>query len=171
MDDSNKIHPAPKDPPEDNGSPEDNVERQRLRPVFGDDESGDARPRDFLTGFLEEKPDQADNADFQDSADDQPALKARVIEAIQSIFDPEIPVNIYELGLIYAVRINDEQDVLVTMTLTTPHCPVAESMPNDVQTRVEMVEGVRTSRVELVWDPPWDPSLMSEAAQLELGFL
>jgi len=98
-------------------------------------------------------------------------LRTSVIDALSQIYDPEIPVNIYELGLIYDVKVADNGDVDVIMTLTTPHCPVAESMPGEVETRVRDVAGVNDVKVELVWDPPWDMTMMSEAARLELGFL
>ena len=94
-----------------------------------------------------------------------------MVEALREIFDPEIPVNIYDLGLIYGVDVTPEADVVVTMTLTTPHCPVAESMPGEVELRVSTVPGVRDAEVNLVWDPAWDPSKMSDEARLELGML
>ena len=93
-----------------------------------------------------------------------------MIEALKDIYDPEIPVNIYDLGLIYGVEI-DEGHAIVTMTLTTPHCPVAESMPGEVELRVGAVPGVGDCEVELVWHPPWDPQKMSDEAKLELGML
>ena len=105
------------------------------------------------------------------AGDGKQELKARVIDALSQIYDPEIPVNIYELGLIYDVKVADNDDIHVVMTLTTPHCPVAESMPGEVETRVRDVEGVNDVNVELVWDPPWDMTMMSEAARLELGFM
>ena len=98
-------------------------------------------------------------------------LQEAVIEALKSIYDPEIPVDIYELGLIYDVAISEDGDAVVTMTLTTPHCPVAESMPGEVELRVLSVPGIRDAEVKLVWDPPWDPSKMSDEARLELGML
>ncbi|GAA4749738.1 hypothetical protein GCM10023264_15160 [Sphingomonas daechungensis] len=123
------------------------------------------RKRDYLTGFLsgETKP-----------VDEPPAnedLTSNVIDALKSIYDPEIPVDIYELGLIYDVVISEDGDAVVTMTLTTPHCPVAESLPNEVELRVLSVPGIRDAEVKLVWDPPWDPSKMSDEARLELGML
>ena len=123
------------------------------------------RKRDYLEGFLAQKPPADDPA--------QPggALYEAVIDAIKEIFDPEIPVNIYDLGLIYGVDIVDEAHATVTMTLTTPHCPVAESMPAEVELRVMSVPGVATAEVKLVWDPPWDPQKMSDDAKLELGML
>jgi FeS assembly SUF system protein len=99
------------------------------------------------------------------------ALKQAVIEMLSTVTDPEIPVNIYELGLIYEVEINADGDTRVIMTLTTPNCPVAESMPGEVEERVASVPGVRGVAVEVVWDPPWTPDRMSEAAKLELGLI
>ena len=95
-------------------------------------------------------------------------LREQVIAAIITVFDPEIPVNIYDLGLIYQIDI-DKDHVDIQMTLTTPACPVAGELPQQVQTAVEMVEGVGSAKVDLVWDPPWDRSRMSEDAQLALG--
>jgi len=123
------------------------------------------RKRDYLEGFLAEKP--------QGLATGEPggAIYDGVIAALKEIFDPEIPVNIYDLGLIYGVEVSDDGGVAVTMTLTTPHCPVAESMPGEVELRVGAVPGVRDAEVNLVWDPPWDMSNMSDEAKLELGML
>ena len=99
------------------------------------------------------------------------ALEARVIDVLKTIFDPEIPVNIYELGLIYKVRIEDPDQVYIKMTLTSPQCPVAESLPIEVESKVNALEEVSRAFVEIVWEPPWNPEMMSEAAKLELGFL
>jgi len=93
-----------------------------------------------------------------------------VVDALKSIFDPEIPVNIYELGLIYAIKIDEECQVDVTMTLTSPACPEAQSLPPAVEAEVRAVEGVKAAKVEVVWEPPWGPDRMSEAAKLQLGF-
>ena len=98
------------------------------------------------------------------------ALRDQVIEVLKGIYDPEIPVNIYELGLIYEVTVDDETNVHVLMTLTSPMCPVAESLPPEVEEKVAAVDGVASARVEVTWDPPWDPEMMSEAAKLELDF-
>jgi len=125
-----------------------------------------ARKRDYLAGFLsgETESEPAVGADNED-------LKDRIIETLKSIYDPEIPVDIYELGLIYDIEVSEDGDAVVTMTLTTPHCPVAESMPSEVEMRVLSVPGVRDAEVKLVWDPPWDPSKMTDEARLELGML
>lgn len=98
-------------------------------------------------------------------------LEGRIIEAISTIYDPEIPVNIYELGLIYDLQIAADDRVRVEMTLTSPACPVAGSLPGEVEQKVRDVEGVRDVVLDLVWDPPWTPERMSEAARLELGFM
>ena len=123
------------------------------------------RKRDYLEGFLAQQP-QGENP-----TEPGGALYESVVDALREIFDPEIPVNIYDLGLIYGVDVSPEADVVVTMTLTTPHCPVAESMPAEVELRVSSVRGVRDAEVNLVWDPPWDPAKMSDEARLELGML
>ena len=98
-------------------------------------------------------------------------IEAQVIEALRTCFDPEIPVNIYELGLIYDVKVEPAGAVEVRMTLTSPHCPVAQSLPAEVEARIKEVPGVTDARVEVVWDPPWELSRMSEAAKLQLGML
>lgn len=132
-------------------------------------------------GYLEEFLKGEDSMDLQGEAVPQPsesdaaaeggALQERVVEALRQIYDPEIPVNIYELGLIYGVDVDDTNNVDVTMTLTTPHCPVAETMPGEVESKVRSVEGVNDVDVNLVWDPPWDMTKMSDEARLELGLL
>ena len=123
------------------------------------------RKKDYLEGFLAQKP-QTENPTAPGGE-----LYENVLDALRGIFDPEIPVNIYDLGLIYGVDVSDEADVMVTMTLTTPHCPVAESMPSEVELRCSAVPGVRDAEVNLVWDPPWGPAKMSDEARLELGML
>jgi FeS assembly SUF system protein len=106
-----------------------------------------------------------------DSIDESHPLVAKVIEVIRGVFDPEIPVNIYELGLIYSVDVNDKNDVHVKMTLTAPACPVAGTLPRDVENRINAIPEVNNATVEVVWDPPWSKERMSEAALLELGLL
>ncbi len=106
-----------------------------------------------------------------DAEMDTDYIKQQVINAIQTVYDPEIPVNIWELGLIYDVSVNDKAEVHVQMTLTAPACPVAGTLPGEVEQRIKMVKEVRDASVELVWDPPWTQDRMSEEAQLELGIL
>ena len=123
------------------------------------------RKIDYLEGFLAAKPEGVSPG--EPGGD----VYEGVIAALKEIYDPEIPVNIYDLGLIYGVEVTDDGAVSVTMTLTTPHCPVAESMPGEVELRVGAVPGVRDCEVNLVWDPPWDMAKMSDEAKLELGML
>ena len=96
-------------------------------------------------------------------------IKSKVIEVVKKIYDPEIPVNIYELGLIYKIDVDEKNKVNVDMTLTSPNCPVAESLPNEVKKNIKKVEGVSDVNLNLVWEPPWDKDKMSEAAKLELN--
>lgn len=123
------------------------------------------RKPDYLEGFLAQQPAAAP------ASEPGGDLYESVIDALKEIYDPEIPVNIYELGLIYGVDVTADHHVVVTMTLTTPHCPVAESMPGEVELRVGAVPGVGSAEVNLIWDPPWDPAKMSDEAKLELGML
>ena len=123
------------------------------------------RKRDYLDGFLKKEPEG------EGAGGPGGALQQAVVAALKEIYDPEIPVNIYDLGLIYGVEASDEGDVTVIMTLTTPHCPVAESMPGEVELRAASVPGVRDAEVNLVWDPPWGPEKMTDEARLELGML
>lgn len=123
------------------------------------------RKRDYLAGFLAQKPTGVPAGEPGGEVYDA------IIVALKEIYDPEIPVNIYDLGLIYGVEVTDDGHAVVTMTLTTPHCPVAESMPAEVELRVGSVPGVGVADVNLVWDPPWDPQKMSDEAKLELGML
>ena len=98
-------------------------------------------------------------------------LQSRIIEALETCYDPEIPVDIYRLGLVYDMDIDDDGDVEIKMTLTTPNCPVATSLPDMVQSRISAIPGVRHANVEIVWDPPWGPGKMSDSAKLQLGML
>lgn len=122
------------------------------------------REPDYLEGFLNEKPAPVVEASSGDTLVDE------IVSALRQIFDPEIPVNIYDLGLIYNVEV-DGGHANVTMTLTTPHCPVAETMPGEVEMRVISVPGVSSADIHLVWEPPWDPGRMSDEAKLEMGML
>ncbi|HWP56329.1 MAG TPA: SUF system Fe-S cluster assembly protein [Candidatus Acidoferrales bacterium] len=108
---------------------------------------------------------------MEDSPGKALVLEAQVIEALRTCFDPEIPVNIYELGLIYDVRVEASGLARVRMTLTAPNCPAAQSLPLEVEEKIRSVPGITAVEVEVVWDPPWDPSKMSEAAKLQLGML
>lgn len=98
-------------------------------------------------------------------------LQEEVIETIRLCYDPEIPVNIYDLGLVYEIEVNELGEVKIIMTLTSPMCPVAESLPKEVQYRVEEIDQVKEVEVEVVWDPPWNPGMMSEEAKLELNMM
>jgi FeS assembly SUF system protein len=102
-------------------------------------------------------------------APDRARLREEVVAVLRTVYDPEIPVDIYELGLVYEVEVDEDAHVNVRMTLTSPMCPVAESLPPEVEEKVAALEGVASARVEITWDPPWDPEMMSEAAKLELG--
>ncbi|MEI6484792.1 MAG: DUF59 domain-containing protein [Sphingomonadales bacterium] len=124
---------------------------------------GEPHTPDYLDGFLKQKPEPV-------AVDADTALVDEIVAALRQIHDPEIPVNIYDLGLIYGVEIANGH-ATITMTLTTPHCPVAESMPGEVEIRVCAVPGVQSCDVNLVWDPAWDPGKMSDEARLEMGML
>jgi FeS assembly SUF system protein len=98
-------------------------------------------------------------------------IEAQVMEALRTCFDPEIPVNIYELGLIYEIKVDPTGAVGIRMTLTSPNCPAAGSLPGEVRDKVQAIPGVTAAKVDVVWDPPWDQTRMSEAARLELGMM
>jgi FeS assembly SUF system protein len=127
---------------------------------MSDDQSLE-RAADFLSA------DSADRA-RQREVD---LLGERIIDVLRTVYDPEIPVNIFELGLIYKVDIGDDNHVQIEMTLTSPACPFAGTLPGEVETKVSDIEGISGATVELVWDPPWNPSMMTEEAQLELGMI
>lgn len=124
----------------------------------------ETRQPDYLEGFLNPAPEPAE------AEAEAGGIVDEVVAALRQIHDPEIPVNIYDLGLIYNVEVTGGHAV-VTMTLTTPHCPVAESMPGEVELRVCAVPGIQSCDVNLVWEPPWDPGKMSDEARLEMGML
>ncbi len=144
------------------------------RPLYSPEQA-----MDYLDSFLEDdgksgqaSPDPAVPKEYPHRPEPEPGSPLeRVIGVLQAVFDPEIPVHIYELGLIYDVGITDDGRVRVVMTLTSPNCPVAETLPADVEYRLGCIEGVQEVDLDLVFDPPWSPEMMSEAAQLELGFL
>ncbi|WND03774.1 SUF system Fe-S cluster assembly protein [Temperatibacter marinus] len=154
------------------------------RPVVDPDAYDQTRDSYFLNRFMEKNTEEEaadtgsdDEADTAPLVDDRPmpenadALKRTIVEALREIYDPEIPVNIYEMGLIYEVNVAGDFSVDIVMTLTTPHCPVAETMPGEVEMKVKSVKGVKDCGVQLVWEPAWDMSLMSDEARLELGLL
>lgn len=146
--------------------------RARVSDAPIEESAGDklARKKDYLEGFLASTPPALPEGE---PAEGKPgaALHEAVIAALKDIYDPEIPVNIYDLGLIYGVEVSAEAEVVITMTLTTPHCPVAESMPGEIELRLGSLPGVRDAQVHVTWDPPWDPTKMSDEARLELGML
>ena len=111
---------------------------------------------------------------FDEIVEAPPSMRAvgdQIVQQLKTVFDPEIPVDIYELGLIYDVRVADDGQVDIDMTLTSPMCPAAEELPPEVESKARSVEGVSSVVLDLVWDPPWNPGMMSEAAKLELGML
>jgi FeS assembly SUF system protein len=109
----------------------------------------------------------SENQDYKDILQ----LETNIVQVLKSIYDPEIPVNIYDLGLIYDINIDDEKNAEIVMTLTAPNCPIADQILIEVKEQVEMVEGVKSSEVKLVFDPPWDQNMMTDEAKLELGML
>jgi FeS assembly SUF system protein len=125
----------------------------------------DQTPLDRATEFLSD--DESDEVRRAQTD----ALGDRVIEALRTVYDPEIPVNIFELGLIYRIDVDDDDAVHIDMTLTSPMCPVAETLPEEVKAKVEALDGVQAAKVNVIWDPPWNPSMMTEEAQLELGII
>lgn len=102
---------------------------------------------------------------------DKNELEPKIIQALQTVYDPEIPVNIYEMGLVYDIAIDEKMAVHIRMTLTSPACPVAGSLPIEIEQKVKEIPGITTATVEVVWDPPWNQNMMSEAARLELGLM
>ncbi len=131
----------------------------------------------FLAGFLAareeatEKRITTEDVVQEDVPQSKEELETLVITTLRQIYDPEIPVNIYDMGLIYAVDVHDDWSVDLVMTLTSPHCPVAETMPGEVEMKVNAVPGTNGVSLQLVWDPPWDMGKMSDEARLELGLL
>ena len=113
--------------------------------------------------------DAPSTSDTSTASTPQPSLRDNVIDAIKTVYDPEIPINIYELGLIYEVRIENGTNVHITMTLTTPNCPSAQSLPQEVERAARSVEGVQSVQLELTFDPPWDKTMMSDAALFSIG--
>jgi FeS assembly SUF system protein len=110
-------------------------------------------------------------SEVMDSDANKKKIEGKIINVLKAIFDPEIPVDVYELGLIYEIKIDNDFNTEIIMTLTSPNCPVAESMPKEVEDKVGEVHGVKTSKVNIVFDPPWDKEMMSEEAKLDLGMI
>ena len=164
---TNEAHTATVDLPEHIAAQQQQKPpRARVSDVIDDEpEAAEPRRRDYLEGFLAASPAETP------ASGDGGELQSAVVAALKEIYDPEIPVNIYDLGLIYGVDVDAESDVTITMTLTTPHCPVAETMPGEVELRASSVPGIRDAEVDLVWDPPWSPEKMTDEARLELGML
>jgi FeS assembly SUF system protein len=106
----------------------------------------------------------------QDAPRTRDEIEADVIEVLKTVYDPEIPVDIYQLGLVYGIEVGEDRHVAIRLTLTSPMCPVAGSLPPEVEAKVSRIPGVGGARVDVVWEPPWNPSMMSEEARLELGF-
>ncbi|OIP05514.1 MAG: FeS assembly SUF system protein [Bacteroidetes bacterium CG2_30_32_10] len=99
------------------------------------------------------------------------ALESKIVDTLKTIFDPEIPVNIYDLGLIYEIKVDENKKAYIKMTLTSPNCPIAETMPTEVRDAVKLIEGISDVEIDLTFEPPWDKDMISEAAMLELGLL
>lgn len=99
------------------------------------------------------------------------ALEMKIVDVLRTVYDPEIPVSIYELGLVYEIKVDDEYNASVKMTLTSPSCPAAEMLPGEVESKIKSIDGLNSFHVQVVWDPPWTPDMMSEAAKLELGMM
>lgn len=129
---------------------------------------GDTAALSRAEAILAEDPAAAARRDREAEVE---VLGEKIVDALKTVFDPEIPVNIYELGLVYKIEVEDDNKVMIEMTLTSPNCPVAESLPGEVEHKVASVEGVSGCEVKIVWDPPWHPSMMTEEAQLELGMI
>ena len=127
-------------------------------------ESGLDRAEAFLQPDPQEQVSKARRLEIEQLGD-------KIVDVLKTVYDPEIPVNIYELGLIYKIDVEDDNRVQVVMTLTSPHCPVAESLPIEVEQKIDAIDDVNGCAVEITWDPPWHPSMMSEEAQLELGMI
>lgn len=102
---------------------------------------------------------------------DKGYIEQKIISVLETVYDPEIPVNIYELGMIYNIKVDEETNVEITMTLTSPSCPVAESLPGEVRQRIKDIENIKDVKINLVWEPPWNKDMMSDEAKLNLGFL
>lgn len=134
--------------------------------------SGEQQPAEKASVAPETRAEQAGAQEAEPAGGaEADALKEKVVEAVSTCYDPEIPVNIYELGLIYDISINPASEVTVKMTLTSPACPAAQSLPGEVEDKIRLMAKPKDVKVEVVWDPPWSPDMMSEAARLQLGMM
>ena len=147
---------------EDSEAPEEAPEAVRTRP--------EAPEAEAVEEVGVPTPEERPHPGATDAAQPGEGLRDRVIEVLKTVYDPEIPVDIYELGLIYDIDIRTDSDAYIRMTLTSPMCPVAETLPPEVEAKVRDVEGIGNVELDLVWDPPWNPDMMSEAAKLTLNF-
>ena len=120
---------------------------------------------------MEAEENSTREAGIVEACDSMQAVGERIVEELKTVYDPEIPVDVYELGLIYKVQVDPEGATTIRMTLTTPMCPAAEELPPEVESKARGVEGVSSVQLDLVWDPPWSPDMMSESAKLELGMI
>lgn len=131
--------------------------------MTSEEREGLENPLDRLQEEDERQPAESTETDVE-------TIRERIVDTMKSVYDPEIPVNIYDLGMVYEIDVQPDGTAKVTMTLTSPACPVAGTLPGEVEEKLNGVRGVRSGKVELVWDPPWTPERMSESAKLELGF-
>ncbi|HET9887530.1 MAG TPA: DUF59 domain-containing protein [bacterium] len=173
--------PAPEKIAQDDGggarSPESGHAGKEFVPTFEDARSLKVPEDDPVTENAGDAPANAPTSDAKASSQASPReqiatglLREQIIGQLRTVYDPEIPVNIYELGLVYKVQVDEERNVLIEMTLTSPACPSAEEIPVDVRRKAEAIEGVKSVDVRIVWDPPWSQEFMSEAAKVQLGF-
>jgi FeS assembly SUF system protein len=128
----------------------------------------------LITGHIDQRDAMdllklCEGGDMDSDSNAPESIEEQVIDTLRTVYDPEIPVNVYELGLVYGIQVNPGGEVIVRMTLTSPGCPVAGSLPPEVEQKVLSIPGVQSARVDLVWDPPWNPGMMSDAAKLQLG--
>lgn len=126
--------------------------------------------REGLENPLDRLQEEDERQPAESTETDMETIRERIVDTMKSVYDPEIPVNIYDLGMVYEIDVQPDGTAKVTMTLTSPACPVAGTLPGEVEEKLNGVRGVRSGKVELVWDPPWTPERMSESAKLELGF-
>jgi FeS assembly SUF system protein len=152
-------------------APRINTAGEPMTEKFENTPSRDAQTEEPKGLCQNEHPEQHERHQTEHHSLNALVIEAQVIDALETVFDPEIPVNIYELGLIYGVNVSDDGAVIVTMTLTAPGCPAAQSLPVEVENKVREIPGVTEARVDITFDPPWTMDKMSDAARLQLGFM